>query len=361
MYPLRYLAALIAPISVLGSLLAPGAATFAAVVITFGVFPIVELLFSGTEENLSESEERAAWKDRTFNVLLYAMVPMQFGLLGLYLWRLTYGAPTPLEVAGMTASMGIACGVLGINVAHELGHRRKKSEQTMAKALLLTTLYMHFFIEHNRGHHTRVATEEDPASSRYGESLYAFWLRSMTGSWLGAWALERERLTRRNERVWSWRNEMVRFTVLQLGAMAAIGLGLGPLALGGFIAVSLIGALTLETVNYLEHYGLERARREDGRYERVEPVHSWNSNHPVGRAVLFELSRHSDHHANARRPYQVLRHFDEAPQLPTGYPGMMVLALVPPLWRAVMHPRIEAFRNGGAREMQVGGPHSAAA
>ena len=184
MKPLRYLAAFIAPLSALGSLLAPGAATFAAVAITFGLFPVVELLSSGKEQNLSEDEERSAWKQRGFDVLLYAMVPMQFGLLGLYLWRLSFGAPTPVEIAGMTASMGIACGVLGINVAHELGHRRKKSEQTMAKALLLTTLYMHFFIEHNRGHHTRVATEEDPASARYNETVYAFWLRSMTGSWL---------------------------------------------------------------------------------------------------------------------------------------------------------------------------------
>ena len=361
MKPLRYLAAFIAPLSALGSLIAPGAATFAAVAITFGLFPVVELLFSGKEQNLSEDEERSAWKQRGFDVLLYAMVPMQFGLLGLYLWRLSFGAPTPVEIAGMTASMGIACGVLGINVAHELGHRRKKSEQTMAKALLLTTLYMHFFIEHNRGHHTRVATEEDPASARYNETVYAFWLRSMTGSWLGAWALERDRLTRRNERVWSWNNEMVRFSVIQLTALIAVGIGFGPTAVAGYLAVSVIGALTLETVNYLEHYGLERARLEDGRYERVEPVHSWNSNHPIGRALLFELSRHSDHHANARRPYQVLRHFDEAPQLPTGYPGMMILALFPPLWRAVMHPSIEAYRTSGRRGLQVPFTEAAAA
>ena|SRR5690554_2857922 len=207
----------------------------------------------------------------------------------------------------------------------------------MAKALLLTSLYTHFFIEHNRGHHTRVGTDLDPASARFGEWLWTFIPRSMVGGYLSAWELERERLRARNAKVLSWANEMVRLSVLQLVFTTAIFLVFGWVAGLGFIGAAIIGGMLLETVNYLEHYGLEREILEDGKIERVLPIHSWNANQPMGRYLLFELSRHSDHHAHARRKYQTLRHFDYSPQLPTGYPGMMILAWIPPLWFAVVH------------------------
>lgn len=334
--PLRYLVSLIAPGAALASLLLNGWWTFTAIIVPFVIIPTLELLLPTQTNNLSADEERKHWKNRAYDAVIYSMVPLQYGLVGLYLWRML-GDWTWIEAVGLTWSLGIGCGVLGINVAHELGHRRKRSEQRMSKALLLTSGYVHFFVEHNRGHHTRVATEEDPASARRGEWLYAFWVRSVIGGYRGAWALERERLEKRNERVLGWKNEMVRLSVAQavfVGAVFAIG---GWVGLIGWAIAALIGALLLETVNYIEHYGLSRSKRDDGRYERVQPVHSWNSDHPLGRLLLFELTRHSDHHANARRPYQVLRSFEDAPQFPTGYPGMMVLAFLPPLWFAVMH------------------------
>ena len=333
----RYLASFIVPAVVLVSLLLEGPGAFLAPVVLFVGFPLLELVLSGTTQNLTTDEERDERGRRAYDLVLYAMVPTQFALLALYLTKIAAGAPTAVEAIGWTMSMGMACGVLGINVAHELGHRRRRYEQRMAKALLTTSLYAHFFIEHNRGHHARVSTPDDPASARYGETLYTFFVRSIVGAWLSAWELERDRLERRGERVYSWRNEMVRLQIAQVSFVALIAVAFGPIATVGFVAAAGIGALLLETVNYIEHYGLTRRRFDDGRYERVLPIHSWNSNHPVGRIVLFELTRHSDHHANARRRYQVLRHFDESPQLPTGYPGMMVLAWFPPLWFGVMH------------------------
>jgi alkane 1-monooxygenase len=202
---------------------------------------------------------------------------------------------------------------------------------------------MHFFIEHNRGHHKNVSTDEDPASSRLGETVYSFYFRSIWGGWISAWHLEAEKLRKNQQPFWSVHNEMLRFQILQLSLLVFIYLIFGTQALIYFIGSATIGFLLLETVNYIEHYGLRR-KKKDNVYERTLPIHSWNSNHPIGRLVLLELSRHSDHHFIANRKYQTLRHFDESPQMPTGYPGMMLLALASPLWFWVMHKRIEKYR-----------------
>ncbi len=247
------------------------------------------------------------------------------------------------EVVGATLAVGTLCGAIGINLGHELGHRRSRLDRNLAKALLLSTQYLHFFIEHNRGHHANVSTPDDPASAERGQLVYAFWLRSIVGGWRHAWALEDRRLAARKLGRWTWENEMVRFTAIQIGSIALAVAAFGPLAAAAWMGASLGGILLLENVNYVEHYGLRRGRREDGRWERVRPVHSWNSNHSLSRALLFELSRHSDHHANPARHFSVLRHFDEAPQLPTGYSGMVLLALCPPLFFRVMNPRVDAW------------------
>jgi alkane 1-monooxygenase len=202
---------------------------------------------------------------------------------------------------------------------------------------------MHFFIEHNRGHHKHVSTDLDPASSRYGETVYAFYGRTIFGSYRSAWQLEAERLKKKQLPFWSLKNEMLNFQLIQLILILLIGLVFGLTTLLFFIVGAFIGILLLETVNYIEHYGLRRKQKGES-YERTMPIHSWNSNHPLGRLILLELSRHSDHHYMASRKYQILRHFDESPQMPTGYPGMLLLSLVPPLWFKVMHKRIEQHK-----------------
>lgn len=340
---LKYGFVYLTPLVVWISLSIPDIRSYTAIFVLFVIIPFLELFTSGSTRNLSEAEEEMAKHDRIYDMLLYSLLPIQYALLVYFLTQLqAEGLPLYVQIGYITA-FGMACGILGINAAHELGHRSTWYEQAMSKLLLATTLYMHFFIEHNRGHHKFVSTDDDPASSRYGETVYAFYVRSIWGGWRSAWHLEAERLKRNRQRFWSIHNEMLIFQFIQLGLLAVIGAIFGWKTLVCFLAGAGIGILLLETVNYIEHYGLRRKKKESG-YERTMPIHSWNSNHPIGRLVLLELSRHSDHHYIANRKYQVLRHFDESPQMPTGYPGMLLLALVPPLWFMVMHKRIDRYK-----------------
>lgn len=316
--------------------------SFFAFVFVYGFIPLMEFIFTGTAENFTAEEEAVERKDIYYDLLIYSMVPLQYVILGLYLWTITSKDLVWYEYVGITLAMGLACGALGINVAHELGHRVKKYEQWMSKSLLLTSLYMHFFIEHNRGHHKNVSTPLDPATSRLNETFYAFWPRTVMGSWMDAWKLESHRLNKMKQSFWNpLHNEMLRFQIIQTLFLVAIFFIFGWKGVVGMIASAVIGFSLLEIVNYIEHYGLMRKQLPNGAYEKVKPHHSWNSGHELGRIFLFELTRHSDHHFNASRKYQILRHFEHAPQMPTGYLAMIPLALVPPLWFKVMNPLVE--------------------
>ncbi len=347
---LKYTLAYLVPLAVAVSIGLASAWSFAAVAFIFGLLPAIELVMPPDPRNMDALQEDLAREDRLYDLILHSMVPIQWGLLVYFLHQLS-DQPALAWTAklGMTTAFGMACGVLGINAAHELGHRPTKHEQFMAKALLLTTLYMHFFIEHNRGHHKNVSTDDDPASSRRGEWLYSFFLRTITGSWMSAWSLEAARLRKKSLRPWGWRNEMLRFQLMQAGLVVSIALVCGPEVMAWFLGAALIGILLLETVNYIEHYGLRRKRNGDT-YERPLPIHSWNSDHPLGRLLLLELTRHSDHHYLASRKYQVLRHFDESPQLPAGYPAMMALAFLPPLWFRVMDRELDRLKASSGGE-----------
>lgn len=329
---------------IMTSLVLGGKWVFVAPLYVFALIPLIELFFGGSTVNLDKAEEEMAKKDWKYDVIVWSVVPLQFALCFFFFNRLNDNSLALWEKLGMMFALGIACGVLGINVAHELGHRNTWYEQLMSKMLLATSLYMHFFIEHNRGHHKNVSTDEDPASSRYGEVIYAFYIRSVLNSWLSAWHIEGERLKKANQGFWSFHNEMLMYQVIQISMLAAIALVWNVQVMLFFTGAATIGFLLLETVNYIEHYGLRRKKIDGEYYEKVMPVHSWNSNHPIGRIMLFELTRHSDHHYMANRKYQVLRHFDHSPQMPTGYPGMMVLSLFPPLWFSVMHKQIAKYR-----------------
>ena len=345
----KYIAAYIPAVLVFTALWKGSFWTFLPLTVLFMIFPLLELLLQPSDKNMAEHEQMVAEKDWFYDLILFMLVPMQYGLLLFFLFQMQSEMPT-WERFGMILSMGIACGILGINAAHELGHRQTKFEQFLSKSLLLTSLYLHFYIEHNRGHHKNVSTDEDPASSRYGETVYAFWLRSIVYSYLSAWELEKNRLTIVKKSFWSVHNEMLRFQVVQIALLLAILLFFGWSILLYFVTAAFIGAILLETVNYIEHYGLRR-KKVNGKYERTMPIHSWNSNHPLGRLVLLELSRHSDHHYSASRKFQVLRHHYNSPQMPTGYPGMMLLSLIPPLWFKLMHEKIAGYRKtneGGA-------------
>jgi alkane 1-monooxygenase len=329
------------PFIVIVSLFFNGYWVFFAPVVAFVGIPAMEQILPRQRINHDREMEGTKLSNKVFDILLYLNVPIQYGLLIYFLYLVTYVDLTTIELIGKTISMGIACGILGINVAHELGHRVSKYEQQMAKMLLLTSMYMHFFIEHNRGHHKNVSTPIDPASARLNEPLYLFWFRSVFGSYFSALHLEKIRLERLGKKTLSLRNEMLQFAFFQLLLVAVIGVVFSPLTILYFLGAAIVGILLLETVNYIEHYGLRRKEIEPGLYEKVKPVHSWNSEHILGRLMLYELTRHSDHHYKANRKYQVLRYFEESPQLPLGYPASMVISFIPPLWFSIMNPRVK--------------------
>jgi len=305
------------------------------------VIPLLELFIKPDPKNLSETEESFEKDKKIYDYFLYSVVLLQYAALVMFLISMKETGLTWYDIVGRIWVMGMLCGVFGINVGHELGHRANKFEQFLAKTLLLTSLYMHFFTEHNKGHHKRVATPEDPSSAHYNEPVYFFYFRTIIFSYLSAWHIANSETRKKGKPVLSLFNEMIQFSLVQLTFIAIIYFSVGWLITLYYLASALIGILLLETVNYIEHYGLQRKATGDGKYERAMPVHSWNSDHIVGRLMLFELSRHSDHHYLASRKYQVLRHHDEAPQMPTGYPGMMILSLLPPVWFRVMNKRIK--------------------
>lgn len=340
----KYLIAYLAPLAAFGGIYYGGIWSLGAMYVGFVLIPILEFFTSGTKENFSPTVEASKKEDRFFDVLLYLNLPILYALIVAYLLRIDAGGLTTFELVGMTLSVGLVVGTVGINVAHELGHRSTWYEQFMSKSLLLAALYMHFFIEHNRGHHKNVATIHDPASSRQGEAIYLFWIRSVFGSYWHAWQLEYRRLSKMGRSALSWSNEMLRFQLTQLGYLLLMGLIFGWDKIPFLLAIAVTGFLLLESVNYIEHYGLRRKQLENGRYETVKPQHSWNSNKEFGRIFLYELTRHSDHHYKASRKYQVLRHFDESPQLPYGYPTSMLIALIPPLWFRLMDKELQAFQ-----------------
>lgn len=342
---LKYLFVFITPVVVLFSLSLNGLWTYFALFFVFAFIPFLEFFFKGNENNMTEIEEAIALEDKTYDFIIWSLVPIQLLTLVYFLMRISDPSVFYYEKVGMMTAFGISCGVLGINAAHELGHRQTKHEQLMSKILLCTTLYMHFFIEHNRGHHRHVSTDEDPASSKYGENLYAFYIRSVRGSWLSAWQIEKKRLAKTHQNFWSGHNEMLVYQIIQIALLVVVGVVFNAEVLFWFINSAIMGFLLLETVNYIEHYGLRRQKITEKQYEPVLPNHSWNSNHTLGRVLLLELTRHSDHHYKATRKYQVLRHFDNSPQMPAGYPAMMLLALVPPLWFKVMHKQIADYQS----------------
>ena len=312
------------------------------VLLVYVGLPVADLIVGADRSNPPESAMAELDADPYYRVIAWLMVPLLWIAFVFSAW---FAASHDLPIHGVIAVV-IATGVVGgfcINIGHELGHKRGAFERWLAKLVLAPTGYGHFHVEHNRGHHRDVATPEDPASSRLGESIYAFLLREMPGALRRAWRLECERMALLGRSRFSLHNDIVQTALITLTLWTALVAWLGVGVLPFLIAASLWANFQLTSANYIEHYGIARRRLPNGRYEPCRPEHSWNSNHLVSNWALFHLQRHSDHHANATRRYQCLRHFDEAPQLPTGYFGMFLLAYVPPLWFRVMDPRLVAM------------------
>jgi len=307
--------------------------------LVFVAFPILDIAIGLDATNPPDSVLKWLEQDRYYRWCTYLFIPVQYAGLVLACWLWSSGDLSVFESLGLALTMGVVGGI-AINTAHELGHKRDDLERWLSRVALAQTGYGHFFIEHNRGHHVRVATPEDPASSRLGEGFWAFLPRTVVGSLRSAWGIECARLDRMGKPHWTLGNDIIGAWAMTVALFAALAIVFGPVVLPYLLIQAVLGFSLLEVVNYLEHYGLLRQKREDGRYERCRPEHSWNSNNVASNVLLYHLQRHSDHHANPTRRYQALRHVDEAPQLPTGYAGMIVLAWFPPLWRRVMDRRL---------------------
>lgn len=346
-----FFSALILPALLIGGFYLGGFGFWSIHVFVFLMVPLMDYLIRHDTSNVPQEVVSKLTQERFYRWVTYGWVYVQLGVLAWGFYVISTANLNWWQWVAFCTGTALVTGGIGITVAHELGHRSEKVERFYAKVLLMTVSYMHFFIEHNRGHHVRVATPEDPATSRFGESFYAFWWRSVKDGYFSAWELERERLAKKGLPLWSIKNQMIWF---QLFPFVFCGFGfLGFSLLHDrlvweipvyFFIQSVLGFSLLELVNYLEHYGMERKKLPSGLYEKVTPIHSWNASHVVSNFLLFQLQRHSDHHAYAFKRYQVLSHYDESPQLPAGYSAMILVALVPPLWFSWMNPRLEQWK-----------------
>ena len=353
-----FLTAFIIPSLVMTGFYLGGYGNFIAVIFSFLLLPFIDQMMGVETSNVPAGEANAKSEAFYYRAVTYVWTFVQVAFIFWGVYAVTSGKLTgPVSWCAFVLSFALVTGGIGITVAHELGHKKSALEQFYAKLLLMTVGYMHFYIEHNRGHHVTVATPEDPATARKNENFYRFWVRSVFGGYRHAWKLEKESLQRKGLSALGIHNQMLWFAALPLIFCAVLTLGASafleraawevPLF---FFSQSFLAFTLLELVNYVEHYGIQRKEISPGKYERVNPLHSWNASHLLSNFFLFQLQRHSDHHAFAYKRYQVLNHYDESPQLPFGYPTMIILALIPPVWFSLMNARLERWQ--GAQPMQ---------
>ena len=347
-----FFTAFIIPLLVVLGYQLDGGYNYLTLAFVFVIIPVIDRLSGVDTSNVEASKAKIVAEEFYYRFITYLWTWFQLVFVVWGAYAVVFGKIVdPVEWIGFVLSFAMVSGGIGITVAHELGHKKSYLERCYSKALLMTVSYMHFYIEHNRGHHVHVATPEDPATARKNENFYAFWVRSVFKGYRHAWKIENERIGRKKlPRI---QHRMIWFTLLPIVFCAILTLG-SSLWAGYFtwqtpvffFAQSILAFSLLELVNYVEHYGIMRKELAPGRYERVTPMHSWNASHLISNFFLFQLQRHSDHHANAIKRYQVLNHYDESPQLPAGYPTMIMVAMVPPLWFAMMNKRLEKWHSG---------------
>ena len=315
---------------------------YLAVIFTFIFIPLLEILVKKSDEKYSEEEKKNRLLVPFFDLLLYLNIPIVFGIFFFSIDKLAFTSSLS-DIVGIILSASIVMATNGINVGHELGHRKSIIARTCSKILYLPSQYMHFYIEHNFGHHINVATPEDPATARYKQTLYSFWITSVIRTYISAWKIQLRLLRVSKKSFLSIKNDMIFYTLFQILFLLFIYYNFGLYLTILSLVMSVVSFLFLETINYVEHYGLLRRKELSGRYERVKPHHSWNSNHTIGRIVLYELTRHSDHHFKSSKKYQVLESLEDCPHLPYGYPTSILLSLIPPVWFRIMNPLVKNY------------------
>jgi alkane 1-monooxygenase len=337
---LKYLMSYSIAVTAFIGILVGGPYVYLTVVYTFIFIPILELNTKEYINEYSDDEKKSRNLDPFFDFLLYLNIPIVYGIFFFSLNTLVH-TNSISEIIGIILSASIVMATNGINVGHELGHRKSLFSRTCSKLLYLPCQYMHFFIEHNFGHHINVATPNDPATAKYKQNLYSFWISSVTKTYISAWKIQLKLLRVSKLSFISIKNDMIFYTLFQVSFLIFIYLNYGLIITIYSVFMSVVSFLFLETINYVEHYGLLRKINSNGRYERVKPHHSWNSNHTIGRITLYELTRHSDHHFKSSKKYQVLESIEDSPQLPYGYPTSILISFFPPLWFRIMNPLVE--------------------
>jgi alkane 1-monooxygenase len=323
-----------------------------APIVFYGGIAVLDFIVGTDSSNPPESSVADLEQDRYYRWCTFLYLPLQYAGLFFGAWLYMHAGLNWADKLGLALSVGLVNGIAIAN-AHELGHKKEAVERWLARIVLAPSGYGHFYVEHNRGHHVRVSTPEDPTSARLGENFWRFLPRTVIGSARSAWHLEKERLARSGKSPWTLDNDVLNAWLMTLVLFAGMMLWFGPAILLFLVVQAVYGFSLLEVVNYVEHYGLLRQKEASGRYERCKPSHSWNSNHIVTNLLLYHLQRHSDHHANPTRRYQALRHFEDSPQLPSGYASMVLLAYVPPLWFRVMNPRVVRHYGGDLRKANI--------
>ncbi len=308
--------------------------------LAFVWIPLIESILPIDSNNYSEDQKKKQVQNKLFELVLFLNIPILYCLIVYFLFTI-HSQSIPIIIwLALVLNVGICNGIMGINVAHELGHRKGVLNYTLAQILLIPALYMPFTLEHNYWHHKYVATDKDPSTAKINQSVYAFWIGSIIGVWKHSYALERRRLEHMNLNRWHWKNRWIRQIFIQLIYLIVCYLFAGWIGLLSVLCIAIVAILLLESINYIEHYGLKRIQLSDTMFERVNEKHSWNSDHILGRIFLFELTRHSHHHKQADVKYQNLDSLSQSPQLPFGYPASILMALIPAIWFKVMNPKI---------------------
>ena len=320
---------------------------------SYVMIPVLDLILGEDHSNPpAEIVEKMA-EDNYYRILLHVSVPLFWLALLTSAWMVGTQDLPWWAILAITVSAGYTSRT-AITVGHELGHKPNKTDKFFALMANAVSGYGHFCVEHNRGHHTWVATPEDPASARFNESVYAFARRELPGALKRGFEHERERMNKKGLSFWHWRNETLQGYAVTIVVNLALILAFGWIMIPFLLVHNFIGWYALTEANYVEHYGLKREKLANGKYEPCQPHHSWNTNHIVSNLMLFHLQRHSDHHANPMRPYQSLRNFEELPRLPSGYPGTFLLAAIPPLWFKIMNPKVLAWADGDMERVNTG-------
>lgn len=319
---------------------------YIAFVFLFLIIPIIDQTVGGNATNPDEETDVPQLSEKVYyRVITVLCFPLQIITLSWSIYILNTVVFSTPQLAMWVFVTGSVGAFMSLSVGHELIHRASTWEKTLGQMILTTIGFGSYKVEHIRNHHVHVATSMDPVSAYYNQSVYSFLLQAYYSRFLIAWKLECERMRKIGAPIIHWRNEVLLWNSIILIGVVILYATLGLSTVLFFIAQCFVAFTAVEIINYVEHYGLRRRKLANGKYERVAPEHSWNSNHFLTCMLQFQIQRHADHHLRAGRRYQVLRHFDESPQLPFGYGIMSTIALIPPVWKAIMNPRVEEFYN----------------